>query len=103
MVQYFNGSLLTPDQRRQALAMYVHRFTGQHVPEWARHPINGKHHYQVQFRDDADWLANTDFPITKAGKIASRGRCRSTPTWPEGEGFRDTPYSALLYLQGGVA
>lgn len=83
MVDYVNGSKLSPALRLEARRRYVHRFTGEHVPAWARQPRPDGTAYPVQFADDADWLANTDFPVTKAGALASRpSDCRSRPTWP---------------------
>lgn len=83
MVDYVNGAELSPELRRAALARYVHRFTAEHVPAWARQPRPDGTPYPVQFASDADWLANTDFPVTKAGQLAERpSDCRSRPTWP---------------------
>lgn len=82
MVEYVNGMSLAPATRREALARYVHRYTRRHVPAWARGT-----NYKPQFADDADWLANTDFPVTKSGRLANHPEgCRSRPTWPEGKG-----------------
>jgi len=75
---------LAPDVQRQALARFVHRFTRTHRPQWARSNPN----YMPQFADDSDWLANTRFYVTKAGKLDGRHRyCISTPTWPDGKGI----------------
>jgi hypothetical protein len=81
------GNQLRDVDQVYVLAAYVHRFTKQHVPAWARHPrVDGKP-YMPQFADDADWLANTEFAVTKSGRLDMRtNKCFSTPTWPEGAG-----------------
>jgi hypothetical protein len=70
------GSELSPDVQKECLAQYVHRYTGQHKPQWAGEQ------YKRQFKDDAEWLDNTFFHVTKAGRLDNRyNRCESTPTW----------------------
>ena len=83
MVEYVNGRDLPAALQREAKARYVHRFTGDNRPAWADTPRPCGNPYPLQFRDDADWLANTDFPVTRAGRLADHpGACRSRPTWP---------------------
>jgi hypothetical protein len=83
MVMFIRGSELCDRLQRHAKSMYVHRFTGDHFPAWARSPRPDGRPYPLQFADDRDWLANTFFPITKAGEIAKRpSHCESRPTWP---------------------
>lgn len=82
MVKYVNGAKLSPELRREALRSYVYRFTAEHRPDWARKEWKDGKPYPVQFASDADWLAHTDFPVTKSGKLASRKDCQSYPTWP---------------------
>jgi hypothetical protein len=75
------GSDLPPALQRQCLAAYVHRCTGEHIPQWARRG-NGSNPYRVQFKDDAEWLANTYFFVTDRGQLSRRHHyCESTPTW----------------------
>ncbi len=81
------GTQLPYQQQRMALASYVHRFTGTHTPAWARKPRSDGTAYPVQFKDDADWLANTEFPVTKSGRLG-RGDCYSRPTWPNNPELR---------------
>lgn len=77
------GSQLSESAKREALSRFVHRFTGEHRPQWATKPRPDGSPYPVQFRDDADWLANTRFTIRKDGELARNVRCcYSTPTWP---------------------
>lgn len=85
MVLMVRGSDLYARLQNEVKARYVHRFTGEHHPAWARQPSPDGRPYPVQFADDSDWLANTFFPITKAGEIARRpAYCESHPTWPNG-------------------
>jgi hypothetical protein len=86
MVDYVNGARLSPALQQEARRRYVHRFTGEHAPAWTRSPRPCGRPYPVHFRDDSDWLANTDFPVTKAGRLADRpSACQSRPTWPNGK------------------
>jgi len=42
--------------------------------------------YPLQFKDDADWLENSYFAITKSGKFAVKpSHCNSHPSWPNGK------------------
>jgi len=72
----------------QACARYVHRFTMEHVPEWARRGQmpNGRH-YAPQFRSDAEWYANTVFPgepSPMAPEFGADNCYTSGQTWPLG-------------------
>ncbi len=79
------GSELTPEDQKHVLAAYVHRFTGDHRPKWA------KGGYTIQFRDDQEWLAHTRFHVTKRGRLDGRFRaCESSPTWPGGQPGKPT-------------
>lgn len=78
------GNELAPHVQRKALAQFVHRFTRDHVPTWACDPMSNGQPYPVQFDSDADWLANTEFQVTKSGELDKRAKwCRSSPTWPD--------------------
>jgi hypothetical protein len=84
------GSDLPPAMQRRALAAYVHRFTGDHAPQWARKPMPDGKPYPLQFASDAEWLENTLFSVTAAGDFSKRDRyCRSAPTWPNNPELRD--------------
>jgi hypothetical protein len=68
---------------------FVHRFTGEHKPAWALHPAPNGKPYAVQFKDDADWLANTSFAVTRANSLDERvAYCESAPTWPHNPELR---------------
>lgn len=85
---FLRGDLLPERLRQDALAAYLHRFTREHVPLWSRKPMPNGEAYRVQFASDAEWLANTLFPVTvrKDGSLGdhTRGHCQSFPTWPDG-------------------
>lgn len=79
------GSDLHPADRAHVLRAYVHRFTGDHRPAWARKPLPNGEPAPVQFASDADWLEHTTFAVRKDGRLDHRVRsCRSRPTWPNG-------------------
>jgi hypothetical protein len=89
------GTELSAVDQRRVLAAYVHRFTGEHRPQWANDPRPDGAAYPVQFKDDADWLANTFFKVRADGRLDERARyCESTPTWPNGK-----PKSAAVQSQ----
>lgn len=69
------GSNLPAALQVQAKAMFVHRFTGDHKPDWTQGS-------PLQFASDADWLAHTLFWVTKRNTLAKRASCESSPTWP---------------------
>ena len=78
---------MKPETQTEALRRFVHRFTGEHKPEWAYRSFTDNHGkkrvYPVQFEDDTEWLANTYFEVTKAGNLSERTHyCESYPTWP---------------------
>lgn len=81
------GDLLTPDQQKLAKALYVHRYTGQHRPQWSFKLRPDGTAYPVQFKDDADWLKNTVFLVTRHGGLADN--CMSFPTWPNNPELRN--------------
>ncbi len=77
------GSELPANLQRECLARFIYRSTGDHIPCWH----TGR--YRLQFRDDKDWLENTYFYVTNAGKLAIKpSHCESHPTWPDGRNVR---------------
>lgn len=82
------GSLLRPEQQREALARFVHRFTKDHKPEWASGEWKDGKPYPVQFASDADWLSHTIFRTNKDGTLRERADCESHPTWPDNPELR---------------
>lgn len=78
------GSGLHPDDKKHVLAAYVHRFTKEHRPQWARRTRPDGDDYAVQFASDAEWLANTFFVVRKDGRLNHAvNRCESHATWPD--------------------
>lgn len=77
------GTMLCDEDRKHVLAAYVHRYTGEHVPEWVR---AAGQLYPVQFKDDLDWLAHSYFAVRRDGRLDERVKhCESHPTWPFGK------------------
>lgn len=74
------GTELSEADQKHVLTMFVHRFTAEHKPFWTR-GCDKPH-----FKDDAEWLANTSFAVTKGGNIDRRAKfCNSNPMWPQGK------------------
>lgn len=89
MAHYVNGASLPRHLQREALARYVYRYTGDHKPAWAAKEWKDGKPYPVQFKDDADWLAHTEFPVTRSGRLSDRpSACLSRPTWPDNPELR---------------
>jgi len=83
MKNFVLGTKLSPAEQRKALARFVHRFTGDHIPRWASGIWKDGKTYPVQFSSDADWLAHTRFVVTADEKLdGPTNFCESTPTWP---------------------
>jgi hypothetical protein len=77
------GDALSAADKRHVLSAYVHRFTGEHKPDWAGKPWKDGKPYPLQFANDAEWLAHTRFVVTKCGRLDPRYHdCVSSPTWP---------------------
>jgi hypothetical protein len=82
------GSELPKLIQKQVLACFVHRFTKDHKPDWARRPRPDGTPYMVQFASDQDWLEHTEFYITNKGELSRRHKtCFSSPTWPDGKNY----------------
>jgi hypothetical protein len=77
------GTELHPDDQSHVLRAFVHRYTGEHRPQWAANPWKANQPYPVQFKDDSEWLSNTKFAVKRDGRLDTRVKCCvSTPTWP---------------------
>lgn len=75
-----------------AKAQYVHRYTMEFVPAWARKPADNSRYYAPQFNSDREWYDNTRF-YGEDGFIGVRGHCYTTgQTWPLGQ-WLDAPYT----------
>lgn len=77
----------------EAKAQYIHRFTMEHVPAWARERVNDTgYYYAPQFRSDREWYDHTRF-YGEAGHFGTRNTCyTSGQTWPLGQ-WLDKPFS----------
>jgi hypothetical protein len=85
------GSELSEQARRKVLAQFVHRFTRDHIPDWATRDVPEKFgkRYPVQFASDSEWLEKTRFAVKKGGTLDERcHECQSNPTWPDNPEFR---------------
>lgn len=84
-----------PITLRQAPKLYPHRYTTEHIPTWARKPIqlNGQtRYYAPQYTTDKEWYNNTKFP-GEAGIPIKCPYCYSTNhTFPMGVWLTE-PYS----------
>lgn len=81
-----------------ARAQYVHRYTLEHVPDWARRPCEGNgRFYAPQYRSDAEWYAATKFP-GEGGLSRRSDHCESFgQTWPFGKWLKK-PCPVFAYL-----
>jgi hypothetical protein len=70
MEKLVNGSKLSPSARKQALAAFVHRYTGEHKPAWASLPMPNGKAYACFFKNDEEWLAASEFYVTKDGNLS---------------------------------
>jgi len=79
------GAHLGLKLQAECKARFVHRFTGEHRPEWTKKNPS----CAMQFLDDADWLSHTYFEITKQGELSKKAHyCESHPTWPNNPELR---------------
>lgn len=72
-----------------AKAQYQHRFTMEHVPQWANTPHNGKY-YAPQYRTDKEWYEKTLFP-GEPGSLFDDACYSTGQSWPLGQ-WLDKPY-----------
>lgn len=82
------GSDLPERLQAEALSQYVHRFTGDHKPAWARQLMPNGRAYPVQFASDKDWLAHTTFCIEGRPMRLANADCYSCATWPDNPELR---------------
>jgi hypothetical protein len=68
----------------KACREFVHRFTMEHVPAWAKEPNPLGGFYAPHFRTDREWYDNTLFKGET--ELASPRHCYTTGhTWPMGQ------------------
>jgi len=83
----------------QAKKLYVNRYTMEHVPAWAKAPVNhperGTVYYAPQYRTDKEWYENSVFPGEAIdGLVVQKNEthCMTrNATWPLGK-WLDKPY-----------
>jgi hypothetical protein len=81
-----------PISFERACAKYPHRYTMEHVPDWARHRAPGGQFYAPQYRSDREWYDLTKFPGELPKAFFFGGHCYSTgQTWPRGH-WLDRPF-----------
>lgn len=74
MPKWIMGDALTAPQRAEVLRAFVHRYTKEHKPEWARKSMPNGKPYQPLFATDDAWLEAYCFAFTKAGRLDVRVR-----------------------------
>lgn len=78
-----------PKTFTEATAQYVHRFTMEHVPNWARDVRPDGTYYAPQFRSDLEWYENTRFK-GEEGWLGVKDSCFTTgQTWPLGQALSE--------------
>lgn len=83
---------------QQACAMYINRFTMDHVPPWSQRSFRQQGGTidlfpAPQFASDQQWYDNTLFP-TEEGHHGDPNHCYTrNPTWPLGQRL-SAPYSS---------
>jgi hypothetical protein len=90
------GTDLCAEDQRHVLSAYVHRYTGEHTPQWVRRATGTPP--LLQFKDDADWLAHTRFRVRRDGRLDGRVKsCESSPTWPNDRARLESEKLDYLY------
>lgn len=96
MTQYVAGDRLPAALQEVVKRRFMHRFTMEHQPAWAREAAPNGKFYAPQYLSDREWLANTLFAVTERGLLDERVEyCESrSATWPLGQ-WLDRPYQPL--------
>ena len=75
----------------EAKRTYVHRYTMEHIPEWAKKLCKGTgKYYAPQYWTDFEWYYNTIFPPNSP--ISDTDCYSSNQSWPLGH-WLDAPFS----------
>ena len=91
MNRWTYGKDLTEADQQFVVWHYVHRYTKDHKPAWARKDWKDGKPYPVQFHSDQDWLNHTRFRTRQDGRLDQRvSVCQSVPTWPNGNPEKET-------------
>ncbi len=70
---------------KQAKSRYVHRYTREHIPSWAKTPAPNGKLYAPQFASDREWFENTVFPPNHPLGKKETDCYTSRQTWPLGQ------------------
>jgi hypothetical protein len=84
-----------PISFEDAKRLFVHRYTVEHIPDWAKEPYQhselGEVYYAPQYATDREWYDRTEF--YGEGVMATEDHCYSGgETWPLGKGFLREPF-----------
>lgn len=82
-----------PMSFEDAKRLYVHRYTMEHVPAWARKQAPNGKYYAPQFSTDLEWLNSTLFPPYNPMGPRIKDCYTTGQTWPLGQ-WLDEPYQA---------
>lgn len=74
----------------RAQSQYPHRYTCEHVPQWAREQRADGTYYAPQYKTDQEWYDNTIFP-GEDGCTALKFCESSNPSWPLGVALKTAP------------
>lgn len=87
-MKIIKGKNLNSNQRAQVLSAFIYRFTGDHVPSWAKGTMPNGDTYKPQFPTDNDWINAYAFYFKDDGTLASKpGHCVPVE-WAEDEQMR---------------
>lgn len=75
----------------EAKRRYVHRFTMEHIPVWARKRRRDGSYYAPMYRSDREWFENTLFPPNTPYEKGCKDCYSTDPTWPLGKAL-EAPY-----------
>jgi len=71
-MKYRKGEELTETQKKEVLARYVHRFTGEHKPYWANKPMPNGDSYKPTHETDLEWIHDHSFAVKSDGSFDQR-------------------------------
>ena len=76
--------IIRPLTFEQAKSQFVHRFTMEHVPSWAKQQREDGSYYAPQYSSDLEWYNRTFFK--GESELPSNKSCYSyDPSWPLGK------------------
>ena len=76
----------------EAKDRYVHRYTMEHVPQWATRPRSDGTFYAPQYRTDREWYDKTLFPGEGGWEPDDTSCCSMHQSWPLGLWLTEGPY-----------